>query len=136
MKTMKMMLVATFVILATITGKAQDQKNDFFVGKWTTLTIGTPGGDGKGMIVLSRNSEGKMTGYTCAENGEGEKTIFTRVDEKEKSVTVYFKARGYDVYIYLEKVDDNHLTGSTMDMFDTNATRVIKTATPPAAPAK
>jgi hypothetical protein len=34
------------------------------------------------------------------------------------------------VYIYLEKVDDNHLTGSTMDMFDTNATRVVEPVTP------
>ena len=67
-------------------------------------------------------------------DGTGE-IVFTRVDEKEKSVTVYFKARGYDVYIYLEKTDENHLTGSTMDMFDTNATRVVETATPPATPA-
>jgi hypothetical protein len=133
MKTMKMMLVATFVILATIAGKAQEKKADFFAGKWATITVGTPGGDGKGLIILTRNAEGKLTGYSCAANGEGEKTTFSRVDEKEKSVTVYFKARGYDVYIYLEKVDDNHLTGSTMDMFDTTATRVVETpATTPA----
>jgi hypothetical protein len=129
MKTMKMMLVATFVILATIVGKAQDKKTDFFAGKWATITVGTPGGDGKGLIVLTRNAEGKLTGYSAAANGEGDKISFSRVDEKEKSVTVYFKARGYDVYIYLEKVDDNHLTGSTMDMFDTTATRVVETPT-------
>lgn len=123
MRTMKMMLVATFVILATIMGKAQDKKSDFFVGKWATVTTGTPGGDGKGMIVLTRNAEGKLAGATMGADGTGE-IAFSRVDEKEKSVTVYFKARGYDVYIYLEKVDNNHLTGSTMDMFDTNATRI------------
>lgn len=128
MKTMKMMLVATFVILATITGKAQDQKSDFFVGKWATVTIGTPGGDGKGLIVLKRTAEGKLIGSSMGVDGTGE-IAFTRVDEKEKSVTVYFKARGYDVYIYLEKQDENHLTGSTMDMFDTNATRVVETPT-------
>ena len=126
---MKMMLVAILVIVATVTVKAQDKKSDFFVGKWATLTVGTPGGDGKGLIVLTRNAEGKLTGYSSAANGEGEKTTFSRVDEKEKSVTVYFKARGYDVYIYLEKVDDNHLTGSTMDMFDTTATRIVESAT-------
>ena len=125
MKTLKMMLVATLVILATVAGKAQDKKTDFFVGKWATVTTGTPGGDGKGIIVLKRNSDGKLVGSQMAPDGTGEMP-FTRVDEKEKFVTVYFKARGYDVYIYLEKVDQNHLTGSTMDMFDTTATRVTE----------
>ena len=136
MKTIKNILVACFLMLAAISVNAQDNKTDFFVGKWACITTGTPGGDGKSFVVLQRNAEGKLTGYTKSEKESDPKTDFTRVDEKEKSVTVYFKARGYDVYIYLEKVDDNHLTGSTMDMFDTNATRVIETATPPAAPAK
>ncbi len=131
MKTLRMMLIASLVMLATMAVKAQEKKSDFFVGKWATVTVGTPGGDGKGMIVLSRTPEGKMAGYSCAANGEGEKTIFSRVDEKEKSVTVYFKARGYDVYIFLEKVDENNLSGSTMDMFDTTAKRIVESAATP-----
>jgi len=127
MKTMKMMLVATLIILATITGKAQDQKIDFFVGKWATHTIGTPGGDGYSTIVLKRNAEGKLTGILVS----GAKDItFSKVDEKEKSFTAYFKANGYDVYIYLEKADENNLTGSMMDMFDMTAKRVVETETP------
>jgi len=126
MKTIKMMMVAALVMLAAFTGKAQDKKADFFVGKWECLTVGTPGGDGKSTIILQRNAEGKLTGKLIAMTSAGTDNAFSRVDEKEKSVTVYFKANGYDVYIYLEKVDDNHLTGSTMDMFDTTAVRVVE----------
>lgn len=134
MKTIKNLFVAFLLIMAAVSVNAQDNKTDFFVGKWACVTTGTPGGDGKSLIVLKRNAEGKLTGFTKSEKESDPETVFTRVDEKEKSVTVYFKARGYDVYIYLEKVDENHLTGSTMDMFDTNATRVVEPATP--APAK
>lgn len=125
MKTIKMIFAATLLILASVTVKAQD-KADFFVGKWDCLTVGTPGGDGKSTIVLKRNADGKLTGALYSVTSTGNENPFSRVDEKAKSVTVYFKANGYDVYIYLEKVDDNHLTGSTMDMFDTTATRVVE----------
>lgn len=133
MKTIKMMFVAIFVILATITGKAQDKKTDFFVGKWATHTIGTPGGDSNSTIVLKRNAEGKLTGALIS--GTNENT-FSKVDEKEKSITAYFKANGYDVYVYLEKVDENNLSGSMMDMFDMTAKRVVESETPAPAPAK
>lgn len=136
MKTIKKLLVACILILAAVSLNAQDAKSDYFVGKWSCITTGTPGGDGKSFIVLKRNAEGKLIGFTKSEKESDPETAFTRVDEKEKSVTVYFKARGYDVYIYLEKVDENHVSGSTMDMFDTNGTRVVETATPPVEPAK
>lgn len=126
MKTIKMIFAAALFILASVAVKAQDKKTDFFVGKWECLTVGTPGGDGKSTIILKRNEEGKLTGSLIAMTSAGTDNTFSRVDEKEKSVTVYFKANGYDVYIYLEKVDDNHLTGSTMDMFDTTATRIVE----------
>lgn len=125
MKTIKMIFAAALLILASVNVKAQD-KADFFVGKWDCLTVGTPGGDGKSTIVLKRNGDGKLTGALYSVTSTGNENPFSRVDEKAKSVTVYFKANGYDVYIYLEKVDDNHLTGSTMDMFDTTATRVVE----------
>ncbi|WP_281296993.1 hypothetical protein [Flavobacterium limnophilum] len=125
MKTIKMIFAAALLILASVTVKAQD-KTDFFVGKWECLTVGTPGGDGKSTIVLKRNTDGKLTGALYSVTSTGNENPFSRVDEKAKSVTVYFKANGYDVYIYLEKVDDNNLTGSTMDMFDTTAKRVVE----------
>ena len=125
MKTIKMIFAAALLILASVTVKAQD-KADFFVGKWECLTVGTPGGDGKSTIVLKRNTDGKLTGALYSVTSTGNENPFSRVDEKAKSVTVYFKANGYDVYIYLEKVDDNNLTGSTMDMFDTTAKRVVE----------
>jgi hypothetical protein len=60
--------------------------------------------------------------------GTTETIKFTNVEEKENSVTVYFNASGYDVYMTLEKKDDNHVTGSMMDMFDVSGERVTEEA--------
>jgi hypothetical protein len=116
--------------LASVTGKAQEKKTEFFVGKWATITVGTPGGDSKSAIVFKRNADGKLAGAMLSGENAASENTFTKVDEKEKSVTAYFKANGYDVYIYLEKTDENNMTGSMMDMFDMTAKRVVETPTP------
>jgi hypothetical protein len=112
-------------LLVSISVKAQET-TDYYAGKWALVTTGTPGGDGKATMELKR-VDGKLIGSMKTDKGVESK--FSRVDEKEKSVTVYFKASGYDVYIYLEKGDADHMSGSTMDMFDTTAARVVETQT-------
>jgi hypothetical protein len=129
MKTIKMIFAAALFILASVTVKAQE-KTDFFVGKWATHTIGTPGGDSNSVVIFKRNADGKLGGALLSGANAANENTFSRVDEKEKSITAYFKANGYDVYIYLEKTDENNLTGSMMDMFDMTAKRVVETPTP------
>ncbi|MFL5810879.1 MAG: hypothetical protein ACJ749_15265, partial [Flavisolibacter sp.] len=49
---------------------------------------------------------------------------FSKVDVSDTSVTLYFTAQGYDVYLRLDKKGDDHVTGSMMDMFDAEGDRV------------
>jgi hypothetical protein len=39
---------------------------------------------------------------------------------------LYFSASGYDLYMILEKKDENHVKGREMDMFDVTGERAVK----------
>jgi hypothetical protein len=125
MRKLRFVLIVFVLFLGSLVVNAQSSGN-FFVGKWKVLTVGTPNGDSKSMITLERK-DGKLTG-TMASEGASETIKFTNVEEKENSVTVYFSASGYDVYMVLEKKDDNHVKGSMMDMFDVSGERVAEGA--------
>ncbi len=110
------MMTAVLMVLAV--GMAKAQSNDFFVGKWNFEVTGMPQGDATMVLTLKRAEDGSLTGSII--RGEGEAPIqLTRVDEKkDKSITAYFKAGGYDCYIFAEKTGDDEVEGSVMDMFD------------------
>jgi len=48
------------------------------------------------------------------------------IDETEKSVTHYFTANGYDVYLLLESKGDNHVEGNLLVMFDAKGDRMAE----------
>jgi hypothetical protein len=83
---------------------------------------GTPSGDGKMTVTLERK-EGKLAGTIIA-NSKTEPAKVTKIDETEKSVTLYFNTNGYDVNMTLEKKDDDHVTSNVMGMFDAKGERV------------
>ncbi len=119
--------VVTIILLTVVafsfnsfTANAQEE-NDYFVGEWNVLTEGTPSGDAESTLILKRNDKGKLVG-TFQKEGSGPTTL-TRVEEKGDSITCYFVTSGYDVYLYLEKIDENEMEGTMMDMFDSYATR-------------
>lgn len=116
MKTLRMMMMAILMVMAV--GVANAQSDDFFAGKWNFEVTGMPQGDATMVLTLKRGDDGKLTGNII--RGEGEAPIeLTRVDEKAgKSITAYFKASGYDCYIFAEKTGDDECEGSVMDMFD------------------
>lgn len=97
---------------------------DYFVGKWKVLTTGLPSGDATSTLFLERK-EGKLVG-TLDQEGKPNKNVFRKVEEKENSVTCYFSANGYDVYLFLEKKDSNNVIGSMMDMFDCTGVRIVE----------
>lgn len=122
MKNLRLLLASMFSLFVMLTLSAQDQANDYFVGKWEVLVEGTPSGDSKMEVVIER-VDGKLAGTVSRDGAQPAKT--TRVDEKkDKSVTVYFNSSGYDVYLYMEKKGDNAVEGSLMDMFDATGKRV------------
>lgn len=123
MKKVRLFLVVAFCLVSALKMNAQVHA-DFFAGKWNVTVIGTPNGDAK-MIVNLERKDGKLTGGVI-NSDSAEPIKFSNMEEKENSVTVYFSASGYDVYMVLEKKDDNHVKGSMMDMFDVSGERVIE----------
>lgn len=110
-------------VVFSIEAKAQSS-GDYFVGKWNVLIEGTPGGDAKSIVVFERK-DGKLIGHSEDEK-TGKQIQYNKVEEKDTTVTAYFTASGYDVYLFLEKKDDQKSIGSMMDMFDATATRVVE----------
>lgn len=125
MKNVKLNLVLILFVLMSVAMKAQEKSNDYFVGKWDVLVVGTPNGDSKMPLVLS-SVEGKLQGGIVDDKG-AIVTKFDKVEVKANNVTVYFVGGGYNCYISLDKKDDNTAVGSLMDMFDATATRVAVT---------
>lgn len=121
MKNVRLFLVVVFCMVSALKMNAQVPA-DFFAGKWSVLVSGTPNGDAKMLVNLERK-DGKLTGGVINPDA-AEPTKFSNVEEKENSVTVYFSASGYDVYLTLEKKGDNKVEGSMMDMFDAKGERV------------
>jgi len=104
-------------------GSASAQSGpDYFPGKWKVTVFGTPNGDAVMFFLLERK-EGKLTG-TVRDSTDKEMTKFSQIDEKEKNITVYFTAQGYDVNVYLEPVPADSVKGNLMGMFDTRGVRI------------
>ncbi|WP_174721313.1 hypothetical protein [Jiulongibacter sediminis] len=101
------------------------EAEDFFAGDWELEFIGTPNGDAKMLMSLSRNDD-TLIGNLTPMGQEGDEIMITDINEEESSIEIFFSAQGYDVSVMLEKVDDNKLSGSLMDMFDAKARRVAK----------
>lgn len=124
MKKMMMLLTAVVISLVSLTANAQKAGEEYFVGKWDVLTLGTPSGDDHSILILTRGTDGKLTGSFQSKGKEPAK--FTRVEEKKDEITCYFVASGYDVYLFLKKTDKDNMEGSMMDMFDATAKRIVE----------
>ncbi|AXE21703.1 hypothetical protein DR864_23240 [Runella rosea] len=98
--------------------------NDIYTGKWEMLIIGTPNGDAALTTVLVRK-EGKLTGTIIPKTSDQKEEIkISNIEEADGKITLYFTIQDYDVNVLLEKVDDENLKGSMMNMFDVKAKRV------------
>ena len=95
---------------------------DYFPGKWNVVVMGTPNGDAKMTFVLAR-TDGKLSGAVQDSTGK-ELTKITSIDEKDKTITAAFTIQSYDVTLTLEPIDDDHVKGSLMGMFDAKGVRV------------
>ena len=127
MKKLSSLFAGLFFLVLSFHAKAQTQPpTDYFAGKWSIVVEGTPGGDGK-MTALLERKDGKLSGNIVSKPG-AEPTKIDKVEEKEKSVTLYFNTNGYDVNLTMEKKDDDHVTGNVMGMFDAKGERIKETA--------
>jgi hypothetical protein len=120
MKRLSFILTMAIGLFFSISAMAQTTK-DYFVGKWKITVMGTPNGDNTGTYILDRK-DGKLVGSLQDSTGK-EVTKFTSVDEKDKSITINFTVQSYDVSLQLDPVDDDHVKGSMMGMFDAKGVR-------------
>ena len=116
-------------MLITITASAQTAAPDYYAGKWDVLLKGLPQGDTHMFFTITQ-TDGKLGG-TFADPDSKKDVPLTKVEEADNKVTIYFSAGGYDVNLALEKVDDTHVKGSLMGMFDAAGERVKADAVKP-----
>jgi hypothetical protein len=121
----KLNSVFTAVLIIFLSTGAMAQTTtgaDYFAGKWNMLVKGLPNGDTKMFVVLDKKDT-TLAGVIQDSTGT-EISKFSKVELKGDGVTVYFAAQGYDVYMTMIKKDEDHVTGSMMDMFDAEGLRV------------
>jgi hypothetical protein len=121
MKKLSLMFAVVIGLFMSLTVSAQT-KPDYYPGKWNLVIMGTPNGDSKMTFVFERK-DGKLTGAIQDSTGK-EMTKITQVDEKDKSITAAFTMQSYDITLTLDPVDDDHVKGSMLGMFDAKGTRV------------
>jgi hypothetical protein len=120
MKMFKTLLAGMLLLLCTSTN-AQTTA-DYFAGKWDVLLKGIPQGDTH-LIFLLDKKDSSMTGVVQDTAG-AQVAVIDKIELTETSITLYFTAQGYAVSLLLTKKDDDHVTGSLMNMFDAEGERV------------
>lgn len=123
MKQVKRMLAVALLMCVSVFAKANVAPNpDFFVGKWQFEFKGLPNGDGK-LIFKFANVDGNITGSLFTSDGtEMAKITSSRFEGDD--LEVGFSAQGYDVTLMIKKVDDDHVTGNLLNMFEGAGERV------------
>ena len=110
------------MIILSAGAMAQTQTGtEYFPGKWNMLVRGLPNGDTRMFVVLDKKDT-TLAGAIQDSTGT-EISKFSKVELKDNGITVYFTAQGYDVYMTMNKKDEDHVVGSMMDMFDAEGTR-------------
>ena len=118
-------LFSAAIALLILSSNANAQTKDsstYFIGSWNVLVKGLPNGDTKMFVNLAKGDT-TMTG-AILDSTKNEVAKFSKVERKGFSVTVYFVAQGYDVTLYMEKKDEDHVTGNMLNMFDAVGDRV------------
>jgi hypothetical protein len=121
MRKLSLIFMVLFALFTSATVNAQT-KQDYYPGKWNVVIAGTPGGDSKMTILLERKDD-KLTGVVQDSTGK-ELTKITTIDEKDKTIIAAFTIQSYDVTLTLDPMDDDHVKGNLMGMFDAKGVRV------------
>jgi hypothetical protein len=124
MKKLSLTFTVILALFLSINASAQST-TDYFAGKWKVTIFGTPNGDAPMNFVFERK-DGKLTGVV-QDTTNKEMAKISQIDEKEKTITAAFTIQSYDVTLTLEPVDDDHVKGSLMGMFDAKGIRVKET---------
>ena len=108
--------------LMTVGTYAQEPA-DFFVGKWEVSVAGTHEGDAVVDVIIER-TDGVLDGKIVV--GEDVTEIDSIEEMEEDAIKINYTARGYSVFFFWKKVDENNIEGTLLDMFDTKGQRIIE----------
>ena len=122
MKKLSLIFTVLFAVFMAVSVKAQTTTADYFAGRWDVLIIGTPNGDAKLSFIFNK-LDGKLLGSIQDTTGK-EVSKITQIDQKDKSITAAFNIQSYDVTLTLDPVDENHVKGSLMGMFEAKGIRI------------
>lgn len=122
MKKVTLFLSGIFAFLLISVSASAQTAPSFYAGKWDTLIKGTPNGDVHLIFTLAEK-DGAISG-TFTDPESKKEVPLTKVENADGKVTLYFTISSYDVNLALEKVDDTHVKGSLMAMFDATGERV------------
>lgn len=122
MKKLSLLFAGLFFLLLSVNVMAQTTGANYFAGKWSVVIKGTPNGDAKMFVVLTK-SDTVLTGVILDTTGAQTAKI-DKIEIAGDKATIYFNAQGYDVNLEMNKKDDDHFTGSMMGMFDSDGERV------------
>lgn len=112
-----------FLLLLSTSIHAQSKPGvSYFSGKWNVLVKGTPNGDAR-MIMDLQTKKDSLSGVVRDSTGK-EISKISSVELTDTSVTVHFTAQEYEVYLVMNKKDDDNITGNLMGMFDAEGKRI------------
>ena len=101
------------------------QNSDYFAGDWEVQIKDTPMGTISVVLTLER-VDGKLAGK-FVDKASGVETKMNQVTEQAAGLTLSFTAEGYgDLYLTLQRTDDENVTGSLMDSFAVEGKRVAQ----------
>lgn len=115
-------ILTGILLLGVLNAGAQSKAGaDYFAGKWSVLFKGTPNGDAR-MVFLLEQKNDSIAGVAQDTTG-AEISKLTDVTLKENEIAFSFTAQGYNVNLLLTRKDEDHVTGSLMNMFDAEGER-------------
>ncbi|MFN8256186.1 MAG: hypothetical protein U0W24_10885 [Bacteroidales bacterium] len=123
MKKIFMVIVGMFLFLTSIDLQAQTKTGfEYFKGKWN-LVVNAPNGDTK-IVVCFEQKDGKVVGKITDAEGK-ELYQVTNIEIKDKTANITFiGSQSSDVPLELNIKDDDHVTGSIMNMFNADGERI------------
>ena len=122
MKKLPLVLASLFFVLLFSNTASAQQKN-FFIGKWDVLIVGTPNGDARMLVEFVAKDSTTLTG-SITDPATKKVTRIDKIEAKDKSITAYFIAGGTSIYLFLEKKEEDKVTGNLLDMFDASGVRI------------
>ena len=123
---MKKLSILFFFFTALLFSSASmAQNSDYFAGDWEVQIKDTPMGTISVVLTLER-VDGKLAGK-FVDKASGVETKMNQVTEQGTGLTLSFTAEGYgDLYLTLQRADDENVTGSLMDSFAVEGKRVAQ----------